>query len=138
MLKSKSVIEEKYTNRVDNRRGHEIVSDLGPQFRGEDKGATPLELVVMAISSCTTTIFKLMAEKMKIDTETLEAFVEAEKPEPMGSITEVRITVHVQSSATERELTKVLELVKKNCPVGVILSKAGIPLEYTLTVNRTT
>lgn len=132
MLRSKSILKGKYTNSVDNGRGHTIVSDLGPQFQGDDKGATPLELVVMAISSCTTTIFKLMAEKMHLEIDELEASVKAEKPEPMGTITEVRTTVSVRSSSTEAELTKVLDLVKKNCPVGVLLSKAGIPHEYSL------
>jgi uncharacterized OsmC-like protein len=132
MLKSVSTISGKYTNSVDNQRGHVITSDLGPQFNGDDKGATPLELVVMAVSSCTTTIFKLMAEKMQLNVEELSAEVEAEKPEPMGSITEVRTTVRVKSSSPEEDLNRVLDLVKKNCPVGVLLSKAEIPHEYTL------
>ncbi len=132
MLKSVSVLGTKYSNKVDNRRGHEIVSDLGPEFQGDNSGATPLELVVMAVSSCTTTIFTLMAEKMKIDVEGLEAYVEADKPEPMGSITAVRTRVKVKSSAPEADLQRVLDLVGKNCPVGVILSRAGIPHEYSL------
>jgi uncharacterized OsmC-like protein len=132
MLKSKSVLQGKFTNRVDNQRGHEILSDLGPELQGENKGATPLEFVVMAVSSCTTTIFKLLAQKMNVQVDAVEAYSEADKPEPMGSITAVRTNVRLRTAASEEELQKVLEQVKKNCPVGHILERAGIPHDYTI------
>ena len=132
MLKSKSVIEGRFTNRVDNRRGHEILSDLGPELQGENKGATPLEFVVMAVASCTTTIFKMLAQKMNVSLEAVEAYSEADKPEPMASITAVRTTVQVKTDAPEDQLQRVLEQVKKNCPVGVILQRADIPHEYSI------
>ncbi|MHA1228115.1 MAG: OsmC family protein [Candidatus Hodarchaeales archaeon] len=132
MLKSKAKLKSGYTTLVNDNRGHNIITDLPKEFSGNDDGTTPLELLVMAYASCTVIVFKMVADKMRVHVEELTVDVEADKPEAMGSIVNIRSQVNVRSSANKDKLSKILEMVIKSCPVGTILEKANIPVEIQL------
>lgn len=127
MLRSKSTLLNGYKTHTNDKRGHNIQTDLPSDQNGENTGSSPLELVVLGFSSCTVTIFKLIADKMRVPIEYLSADVEAEKSDPMGSLISLSTVVSVKSEATKEKLEKILELVKKSCPVGTIFEKANIP-----------
>ncbi|MHA1974248.1 MAG: OsmC family protein [Candidatus Hodarchaeales archaeon] len=132
MLESRAELKTGYRVVVSDTRGHEIFTDLSEDFSGNDDGTTPVELLVMAYASCTVTVFKMVVDKMRIELEELTVNVKADKPNPTGSIVNVRCKINVKSSADEEKLNKILNIVIKSCPAGTILEKANIPVKIQL------
>lgn len=126
-MKSKSTLIGGYQSVIDNGRKHSVVTDLPG---GSDMGASALELTVMSLAGCISTIFKTTAEKMRLNVEHLEVDMEADKGS--DTINKVRYHVKVKSDASEQQLAKCLDLTVKNCPVGLLFEKAGVEVEGQL------
>ena len=126
-MKSKSLLLEGYQSVIDNGRNHSVVTDLP---NGANVGASALELTVMSLAGCISTIFKTTAEKMRIPVERIEVELDAEKG--ADTISKVNYTARAKSEASEEQLNRCLELTEKNCPVGVLFAKAGVEIEGNL------
>ena len=129
-MKSKSILVGGYQSVVDNGRNHSIVTDLPDTQEGQDIGATALELSVMSLAGCISTIYKKVADKMRLNTESLEVEMEAEKG--AETISKVTFTVKVKSEAPKEKLEKCLNTTMNQCPVGVLFKKAGVEIESDL------
>lgn len=129
-MKSKALLIKGYQSVVDNGRGHNITLDLPQNQNGEDLGATALELAVMSFSGCVSTIFKLVADKMRITISKLEVDMDAEKGDE--TIEKVDFTVNVEAEADEEKLKKCLDVTVNTCPVGLLFKKAGVKINYSL------
>lgn len=128
----RSKLVEGFRSVVDNSRGHSIVLDLPKEKEGADTGATALELVVMALAGCISTIYALIAKKMRIKIDDLEVLVKAEHPQGELTVTKAEVNIRVKSKAPIEVLNKIMNLTMKNCPVGVLFSKAGVELKINL------
>jgi uncharacterized OsmC-like protein len=126
-MKTRSVLIDGYQSVIDNGRKHSVVTDLPD---GTDIGASALELSVMSLAGCISTIFKKMAEKMRIKVDKMEVEMDANKG--TETIDKVNYTVSVRSDAPIDKLKKCLENTEKACPVGVLFVKAGVEMEGTL------
>lgn len=126
-MKSKSLLLEGYQSVIDNGRNHSIVTDLP---NGANVGASALELTVMSLAGCISTIFKTTAEKMRLNAERVEVNMDAQKGS--DTISKVRYHVRVKSESSQEQLQKCLDLTLKNCPVGVLFEKAGVEIEGKL------
>jgi putative redox protein len=126
-MKSTSVLINGYQSVIDNGRKHSVITDLPD---GKDLGASALELSVMSLAGCISTIFKKVAEKMRLNVDSVEVEMDADKGSE--TIEKVKYTVKVKSDASEDKLRKCLENTEKSCPVGVLFSKAGVEIEGDL------
>ncbi len=68
-MRANAVWVEGYKSVVDNDRGHRVTVDLPMESGGKDAGPTGLELAIMALGGCATTIFKIVAAKRKLNYE---------------------------------------------------------------------
>ena len=116
---------------VDDGRGHEVKTDLPPAKGGEDSGTSALELTLLSLSSCITTIFVMIATKMHLTFEELSVELEAENPDGM-SIKSVEGLVKIKSGEPVEKLEKCLEKTEEMCPVGKIFEQASIPVKVKL------
>ena len=137
-MKANAVWVEGYKSIVDNGRGHTVTVDLTLDQGGKDAGPTALELAVMALAGCATTIFKIIATKRKLNYESLKIELNAEKPKDASTVTEVKGHVEIITAGTEQEVRTILKSTFSTCPVGVIFEKAGIIPTYDLTIRKTT
>lgn len=135
-MKARAVWIEKFRSVLDDSRGHSVVVDLPKNLNGDDTGTSALELAVMALVGCISTIFKLMADKTKIDLKCLEVVADAEKSEETKTVSKVDIKINVVSSDDEKKLERVWKLTHKNCPVGILFEKAGVEVSVELNVSR--
>ena len=126
-MKSKSLLLDGYQSVIDNGRNHSVVTDLP---NGSNIGASALELTVMSLAGCISTIFKTTAEKMRLHVERIEVEIEAEKGSE--TISKVIYKARVKSDAPEEQLRRCLHITEKNCPVGVLFAKAGVEIEGRL------
>jgi len=78
-----------------------FVSDEPPDRGGEDRGQTPLELVLMGLCACTNVSTARMAEKL-------------------------RLTVRIRTDEPDARLDRLADLVGRYCPVDSLI-KAAVP-----------
>jgi len=135
MIKSNASWIKGYLTDVDDGRGHKVQMDLPPHQNGEDLAATALEYMVMGYAGCTVTMFKLIADKMRLKIDSIDIAVEAEKLGDMGTVTALKSVLTVKSNESEVKLRKALELVKQTCPVGRIYDMAKIPSVIELIIQ---
>jgi len=124
-----------YQSVVDNDRHHGVVLDLPGAKGGDDLGPTALELAVMALSGCISTIWAVVATNSKVSYERLIVVVEADKPDDQPTITAARCVVTVDSKESREKLQRALDKTMSACPVGKLYEKAGIPVQVSLQVN---
>ena len=130
-MKSRSeLIKPGFKSVIDNGRNHTITADLPSSQGGTDVAATALEIMVMSLSGCITTIFAVVAQNSNISFQRITVDLDAEKgKEP---IEKVHADVTVISCETEEKIKRILEKTMKTCPVGILFEKAGISVSFTL------
>ncbi|MBN2511030.1 MAG: OsmC family protein [Spirochaetales bacterium] len=116
-------------------RGHEVLSDVGQEFGGEDTAPSALELTALSLAGCLTTIWGIVAKNSGVSYTDFEVEIDAEKDSPMGTICKARATARVSSGEDRVKLEKCFEKVLKSCPVGQIWEKAGIDLTEELVIR---
>lgn len=136
MLKSNARWIKGYLTEVDDGRGHKIQMDLPPHQNGEDLAATALEYMVMGYAGCTVTTYKIIVDKMRLQIDSIDMVVEAEKLGEMDTVTELKSVLTVKSTEPEEKLQKALEMVKQMCPVGRIYDLAQIPSAIELVIQH--
>jgi len=135
-MKANAVWIEGYKIVIDNGRGHNVTVNLPTESGGKEVGPTELELAIMALAGCATTIFKIVAAKRRLAYESLRIELNAEKPKNAATVTEVKGHVEIATTGTEEEVQTALKLTFKTCPVGVIFEQAGIKVNYDLTLKK--
>lgn len=125
-MKTKATLVNGFQSVIDNGRSHAFVTDLPAIQDGTDTGATALEVCLMSFAGCVSTIYKVVANKMRLQINALEVDMEGIKG--METFTKVSFEVKVDSPAEEAKLQKCLDQTVKSCPVGVLFRNAGVDL----------
>ncbi|MBD3346159.1 MAG: hypothetical protein GF401_13965 [Chitinivibrionales bacterium] len=134
-MKSTSKLVEGYKSIVDNSRNHGLVIDLPPAKNGTDLGPTALELCVMGLSGCITTIFSVVATNSKLEFDGITAVIDADQPQGAPTITKAVADVTVISSEPEEKVKRIFDKTLNACPVEKLFEQAGISLEHNLVVK---
>ena len=132
MKSTARLVEGCYQSVVDNDRHHGLVVDLPEAKSGDDLGPTALELAVMGLSGCISTIWAVVAGKSRVSYHKVRVELEADKPDDAATITAARAKVYVNSEESREKLEKTLDKVMRTCPVGQLYEKAGIEIETEL------
>jgi putative redox protein len=119
-----------------------FVADEPPERGGEDRGQTPLELVLMGLCACTNVSTARMAEKLRFAYDELETDAEAEIDVRGRKGTadvpvhwrKVRLTVRIRTDEDDARLARLADLVARYCPVDSLI-RAAVP-EYEVTWER--
>lgn len=129
-MQSTSKWVKNYQSVVDNGRNHAIVIDLPKGQNGDDLAPTALELAVMGLSGCISTIFAMVAAKMRLEFTQLEVELKAEKGDQ--TISEAGFVLKIESDASDEKIRKCLDATLNTCPVGVLFSKAGVEVKSSI------
>jgi len=97
MLRANAKWVDNYIIDVDNARGHFVKMDLPPSYKGDDTAAIPLEYIVMSFAGCTVLMFKIVANKMRLNIDSIDISVETKKPEDIQTVTEIKSVLTVRS-----------------------------------------
>jgi len=120
-----------YRTVLEDGRTHSVTVDLPRDEGGDSTGTSALELAVLSLAGCITTIFTLIARRRRLSFSGMSIALEAERPEGAPTITRVRGTFRLRTAASPEEVSTTLRLTVRTCPVGVIFEKAGIPVDVT-------
>ena len=110
---------------------HHVVVDLPPKL-GTGLGPTALQLCVMSHAGCYATICVYTAKRMRIQLKGLTVRVEAVETDEAGTITEENFDIDIKADAPADRIQRLHELTVKNCPVGILLEKASVKINYNL------
>lgn len=116
---------------VDDQRTHAVCLDLEPPD-GTDMGPSALELCLMSFVGCYATIFVLTTKKMRFSLKNLEVTAEAIKSPEVGTITEAKVDILVESDMPKHRIQRAHELTLEGCPIGILFERAQVKIKYNL------
>ena len=129
------LIDGSYKSVLSDDRGHEVATDLGPESGGDDSAASALELSVLSMAGCITTIWAIVAKNSKVSYSNFEVELDAEKESPAGTIGKAHAKAYVTSDEDKSKLERCFEKTLKVCPVGQLWEKAGVQLTEELIIR---
>ena len=124
-MNAKAKLVEGFQIVLDDGHSHSVVVDLPPDL-GTGLGPTSLEVCVMSHAGCYVTIYALTSARG------LTVEVEAVKTDEAGTITEETFDIEIKADAPEDRIKRLHELTVKNCPVDILLQKAGVKINYNV------
>ena len=103
-----------------------IIVDEPPELGGQDKGANPVELLLVALGSCQEIMYAAMASMMGIKLDEVKVDLKGSldlkglfgmDPAIPPGYQKITYETVLKSSAPEEELRKLIEAVESHCPV---------------------
>ena len=104
---------------------------------GEGKGVRPMELVLMALGSCSVFDLTTILQKQRQEIEDIQVEVEGQRRDEIPNIfTKIHINFFLKGKIDEVKAQKAAELaVKKYCSVHDMLAAGGVEITYSLKIN---
>jgi len=112
--------------------GHAVLMDAAPEVGGENKGARPMEMVLLGLGGCTSIDVIMMLQKAKQAVEDCQVEIRSERSD---SIPKVFTKIHVHFKITGQDLNpkKVERAVnlsaEKYCSVSKML-EASVEMSH--------
>ena len=119
-----------------------LVSDEPPSRGGENRGPSPLELVLAALCACTNVSTARIAAKIRFSYSRLDTVAEGEL-DIRGRTGEANVPVHyravrlrveIATEESEARIERLGALVARHCPVDSLV-RAAVP-DYTVAGAR--
>ena len=110
----------------------------GPEsIGGEGKGVRPMELVLIALGSCSVFDLGEILKKQRQEIEDIKVEVEGQRRDEIPNIfTNIHIKIYLKGTIDLEKANKAAELdVKKYCSVHDMLANGGIEITYEISVN---
>ena len=109
---------------------HELYADEPVSYGGTDTGATPYDLLLAALGTCTSMTIGLYARKRKWPLENITVSLRHSKIHAKdcddcetkeGKVDRIEREIHLDGSLTEEQRTKLMEIADR-CPVHQTLT----------------
>ena len=111
--------------------------DGPPDIGGLGLGVRPMELVLIALGSCSSLDLVSILKKQKQDIKDFSVSIEGERREAIPNIfTKIHLTFFLSGNIDPAKAERAAELaVKKYCSVHDMLAAGGIDITYSLQFN---
>lgn len=110
----------------------------GPEnVGGEKKGSRPMELVLMALGSCSVFDLSIILKKQRQKIDDIQVKVKGKRRDEIPNIfTDIHISFLLKGDIDIDKANKAAELaVKKYCSVHDMLAAGGIHITYDIEIN---
>lgn len=108
--------------------GHTVVMDGSPEFGGQNRGARPMELLLLGMGGCTAFDVVLILRRGRQDITDCVAHIEAERA-PVDPKVFTKIHVHFVVSGRKLDPKRVEQALKlsaeKYCSASIMLAKTA-------------
>lgn len=116
--------------------GHKIILDAAPESGGENKGARPKPLMLLALAGCTGMDVVSILKKMRVEFEDFQIFVEGDLTEEHPKYYQSMKVIY-QFKGKDLPMDKLEKAVslseEKYCGVSALYKKA-IPVSFEIKV----
>jgi len=111
--------------------------DGSESIGGEGKGVRPMELILMALGSCSVFDLNTILQKQRQQITDIQVEVEGKRRDEIPNIfTHIHINFLLKGEIDEVKAQKAAELaVKKYCSVHDMLAAGGVEITYSLKIN---
>jgi len=122
---------------ISNSTSVKVHIDGSPDIGGEGLGARPMELVLMALGSCSALDLVSILKKQRQHIDDMHISVEGERREAIPTIfTHIHITFTLKGTIDPLKAEKAAELaVKKYCSVHDMLAAGGVDITYDVKID---
>lgn len=110
--------------------------DGSPAIGGQGLGVRPMELVLMALGSCSSLDLISILKKQRQEITDLSVSIEGERRETIPSVfTKIHMTFNIAGEVDLAKAEKAAELaVKKYCSVHDMLAAGGVEITYSVNI----
>jgi putative redox protein len=110
-----------------NEAGNIVYMDGSPDIGGQNLGARPMEVVLMALAGCTSMDMLSMLEKMREQVTSYKVVVNADRAEEHPKVfTKIQVHYILQGSLNEKNVERAIQLsMDKYCSVTHMLNKTA-------------
>jgi Predicted redox protein, regulator of disulfide bond formation len=111
--------------------------DGSPSIGGEGLGVRPMELVLMALGSCSALDLVNILKKQRQQIDDVKIDVEGQRREAIPNIfTDIHISFRLIGDIDQTKAEKAAELaVKKYCSVHDMLAAGGVNITYSIEIH---
>lgn len=112
--------------------------DGSPEIGGQGLGVRPMEMVLMALASCSSLDLVSILKKQKQVIDDFSVSVEAERREQIPTIfTKIHLLFNIKGDIDPAKAERAAELaVKKYCSVHDMLVAGGVEINYSLEISK--
>ncbi len=112
--------------------------DGSKKIGGQDKGPTPMELLLLGAAGCSSIDILIMLRKQRQNIEDFKVTVDYERV-PNGEASQfktITLNFHIQGDVDSKKTQRAIDLsLEKYCSVSLILSHTAT-IDYTLNINN--
>ena len=111
--------------------------DGPPDIGGQELGVWPMEMVLLALASCSSLDLVTILKKQRQEITKFSVDTEGERRTEVPNIfTKIHLTFNLEGKIDPEKAEKAAELaVKKYCSVHDMLAAGGIEITYSLNIN---
>ncbi len=122
--------------RATSAEGHTVDIDGGPTSDGEDQGARPMQLVLMAAGGCSSIDIHLILKKMRQSVDDLKIEVEGERVDTIpGVFKKITFHYHFKGDLNKEKVRKSIDMsLDKYCSVVKMLDH-NVEIDYHFSIN---
>lgn len=120
-------VNEKVHLEATNEQGVKVQMDGSPEIGGEDLGARPMQLVLMALGGCTSMDVLSILKKMREEVKSYKVTVEAERATEHPMVfTKINVHYILEGNLKIENVEKAINLsMDKYCSVTHMLNKTA-------------
>lgn len=113
--------------------GHELIMDGSVEYGGQNKGARPMELILMGLGGCASFDIVTILKKARQDVIDVRCELQAERADTIPAVF-TKIHLHFVVSGRdvkEKQVAKAIELsADKYCSASKMLSQGGVEISH--------
>jgi len=113
--------------------GHEVVMDGPPDAGGQNRGARPMEMLLLGAGGCAAFDVVSILQKARQQVDSCEAVLEAERADAVPAVF-TRIHFHFRvrgQNLRESQVARAISLsAEKYCSASIMLQKAGVEVHH--------
>lgn len=113
--------------------GHDVVMDGSAEYGGENRGARPMELILMGLGGCASFDIVTILKKARQDITDVKCELQAERAETIPAVfTKIHLHFVVTGKAVkEKQVAKAVELsAEKYCSASKMLMDGGVIITH--------
>jgi len=113
--------------------GHTVIIDGPPEHGGENRGARPMELVLMGLGGCTSVDVIRILEKSRQDVTDCVTELTAQRAEEIPTVFEA---IHLHFIVTgrnidEKKVERAVDLTaRRYCSASIMLERGGVAITH--------
>jgi putative redox protein len=130
-------VNDNFHFELKNERGHIVNVDSRPEFGGDDKGPSPMELVLMGVAGCSGIDMISILKKQRQEITSFKAEVEGERVQvgEAKPFKDIHVVFYLEGNIKDDKATKAAQLsFDKYCSVSKTL-EPNVTIHYKVVLN---